>query len=88
MRINLPTLIFKRIFKIEDTGKKKVVYKILRTLKVSFSFTKSDYKFFTDYAISYESRSTEKQKKKNKRIFIICITPSLCDLYAHDFLID
>lgn len=87
MRINLPTLIFKRIFKIEDTDKKKIVYKILRALKVSFSFTKSDYKFLIDHAISYESRSTEKQRKK-KRIFIICITPSLCDLYAHDFLID
>lgn len=67
MRINLPTLIFKRIFKIEDTDKKKIVYKILRTLKVSFSFTRSDYKFLIDYAISYESRSTEKQSKKEKK---------------------
>lgn len=85
MRINLPTLIFKRIFKIEDTDKKKVVYKILRTSNVSFSFTKSDYKFLTDYDIL---RIEIDGETKKKRIFIICITPSLCDLYAHDFLID
>lgn len=77
MRINLPTLIFKRIFKIEDTDKKKIVYKILRALKVSFSFTKSDYKFLIDYAISYESRSTEKQSKKKKNIYNLYHTVAL-----------
>lgn len=77
MRINLPTLIFKRIFKIEDTDKKKIVYKILRALKVSFSFTRSDYKFLIDYAISYESRSTEKQSKKKKNIYNLYHTVAL-----------
>lgn len=77
MRINLPTLIFKRIFKIEDTDKKKIVYKILRALKVSFSFTKSDYKFLIDHAISYESRSTEKQRKKKKNIYNLYHTVAL-----------
>lgn len=77
MRINLPTLIFKRIFKIEDTDKKKIVYKILRALKVSFSFTKSDYKFLIDHAISYESRSTEKQSKKKKNIYNLYHTVAL-----------